>query len=122
MTHLRALRRSLSRFTTRTKVEEGVRVDVSAEVREARFALAAARSYFNEVTEPDLVEHAVHLVKAAEVRYSYLLKSARRAFALSRESQVQAIAPSTGEADSEGATEGFARLEAGGESIASTAP
>ena len=37
-----------------------------------------ARAYFNNVTDPDLVDHAIFLLEAAERKYVYLFKQARR--------------------------------------------
>ncbi len=46
-------------------------------VEEAREEWAAARTYFDSVSEPDLIDHAVYVSQAAEKRYMYLLKQAR---------------------------------------------
>ncbi|MBS3874144.1 MAG: YaaL family protein [Firmicutes bacterium] len=37
----------------------------------------AARQYFDHVSDPDLIDHAVYVNQAAEKRYMYLLKQAR---------------------------------------------
>lgn len=37
----------------------------------------AAQHYFDAVSEPGLVDHAIYLVQAAEHRYDYLLKQAK---------------------------------------------
>lgn len=37
----------------------------------------AAKKYFESVSEPDLVEHAVHVLLAAEKRYEFLLREAK---------------------------------------------
>lgn len=37
----------------------------------------AAQNYFNNVTEPELVDHASYLLQAAERKYMYLLKKYR---------------------------------------------
>lgn len=47
-------------------------------VEQARRDWLAAQRYFNEVTEPDLVDHAIYSVQAAERRYVYLLRLAAR--------------------------------------------
>jgi hypothetical protein len=46
-------------------------------IEDARREWLQARAYFDSVLEPDLVEHAVYVSKAAETRYMYLLKQAR---------------------------------------------
>jgi hypothetical protein len=46
-------------------------------VRMARDEWIAAKTYFNAVTETDLVDYAIHRVDAAERKYVYLLKVAR---------------------------------------------
>ncbi|EEG76574.1 DUF2508 family protein [Dethiobacter alkaliphilus] len=47
-------------------------------VEDARQEWQAAMSHFNQVTDPDLVDHAIHAMEAAEKKYTYLLKKARR--------------------------------------------
>lgn len=46
-------------------------------VEEAKKDWQEARAYFNTVTEPELVDHAIYALGAAEKRYVYLLKKAR---------------------------------------------
>jgi len=46
-------------------------------VEQARQDWLAAKSYFESVSEPDLVDHAIYLVEAAETKYMYLLRKAR---------------------------------------------
>lgn len=46
-------------------------------VDEARRNWLAASSLFNNVTDPDLVDHAVYALNAAERKYIYLWKKAR---------------------------------------------
>ncbi|MHB9144047.1 MAG: DUF2508 family protein [Symbiobacteriia bacterium] len=46
-------------------------------VEQARQDWVAARSYFETVSEPELVDHAIYLIEAAETRYMYLLHKAR---------------------------------------------
>ena len=38
-----------------------------------------AKLYFNSVTEPDLIDHAIFYMDATEKKYVYLLKKARSA-------------------------------------------
>ncbi|MGI5840502.1 MAG: DUF2508 family protein [bacterium] len=37
-----------------------------------------ARIYFNSVTDPDLIDHAIYLQDAAEKKFMYLIKTAKR--------------------------------------------
>jgi len=48
-------------------------------VDRARREWLAARAYFETVAEPELVDHAIYLVDAAERKYVYLLRAAREA-------------------------------------------
>ncbi|MDH7578347.1 MAG: DUF2508 family protein [Bacillota bacterium] len=45
---------------------------------EAHREWMAARKLFDFATEPDLVDYAIHSLKAAEKRYIYLWKKARQ--------------------------------------------
>lgn len=45
-------------------------------VEEARLEWQAAITYFNNVVDPDLIDHAIHVIQAAEKKYTYLLKKA----------------------------------------------
>jgi len=46
-------------------------------VEQARRDWLAARSYFEAVTDPDLVDHAIYVLEAAERKYMYLIKRAK---------------------------------------------
>jgi len=46
-------------------------------VQEARAEWIQAQNYFENVSEPDLVDYAIYKVEAAKRRYMYLLKQAR---------------------------------------------
>jgi len=46
-------------------------------ISQAREEWIAARNYFETVSDPDLVDHAVYLLGAAERKYMYLLKRAK---------------------------------------------
>ncbi|HHY37625.1 MAG TPA: YaaL family protein [Clostridia bacterium] len=46
-------------------------------VEQARLEWLAARRYFETVTDPDLIDHAVYLLEAAQRKYTYVLKKAR---------------------------------------------
>lgn len=52
--------------------------DLPDVVEQARQEWLAAQSYYNTVTDKDLVDHAVYLMQAAEKKYMYLLKQARQ--------------------------------------------
>lgn len=52
--------------------------DFFALVEEARREWHVAVSHFNQVTDHDLVDHAVYAMEAAERKYTYLLKEARK--------------------------------------------
>ena len=46
-------------------------------VEQARREWQDAQSYYNAVSDTDLVDHAVYMMQAAEKKYNYLLKQAR---------------------------------------------
>lgn len=46
-------------------------------VEQAKQDWMAAKSYFENVSEPELVDHAIYLIEAAETKYMYLLRKAR---------------------------------------------
>lgn len=47
-------------------------------VEVARQEWNQARSYFDHVTDPDLVDYAIYEIEAAERKYMYLLRQAQR--------------------------------------------
>ena len=47
-------------------------------IEEARREWLSAQNYYNSVSDTDLVDHAVFLMQAAEKKYTYLLKRARK--------------------------------------------
>jgi Protein of unknown function (DUF2508). len=47
-------------------------------VEQARREWLSAQNYYNSVSDVDLVDYAVYLMQAAEKKYIYLLKMARR--------------------------------------------
>jgi hypothetical protein len=61
-----------NRFSQRSLAERYGRL-----IEEAKKDWQEARAYFNTVTEPDLIDHAIYTLGAAEKRYVYLLKKAR---------------------------------------------
>ncbi|NLC11971.1 MAG: DUF2508 family protein, partial [Firmicutes bacterium] len=46
-------------------------------VQDARQDWENAHSFFNSVSDPDLVDQAIYTMEAAEKKYQYLLKQAR---------------------------------------------
>lgn len=52
-------------------------IDDLEEIREAHRQLEAAKAYFESVSEPGLVDHAIALLNAAERRLAYLMGRAR---------------------------------------------
>ncbi|MCK4258806.1 MAG: YaaL family protein [Halanaerobiales bacterium] len=47
------------------------------EITDAKNEWVQAQTYFQNVIDPDLIDHAIYLLEAAEAKYSYLLKQAR---------------------------------------------
>lgn len=47
-------------------------------VEQAHKEWMQAQKYFQMVSDPDLVDHAIYLAQAAQKRYTYLLKEARK--------------------------------------------
>lgn len=52
--------------------------DLLAQVDEARLEWLAAQSYFENVIDPALVDHAILSLQAAEKKYVYLLNLAKQ--------------------------------------------
>lgn len=52
-------------------------VDFLQAVEQARREWQDARDRFNQISDPDLIDHAIYAVEATERRYMYLLKKAR---------------------------------------------
>lgn len=50
---------------------------LSEAVEGARQDWLRARAYFDNVTDPDLIDHAIYCIEAAERKYMYLLKQAK---------------------------------------------
>jgi len=46
-------------------------------LEEARTEWLNSQAYFETVTDPDLVDHAIFMMEAAKKRYTYLLKKAK---------------------------------------------
>ncbi len=52
--------------------------DLNKELKEAKEEWFKAKKYFDSVSEPELVDHAIYLLEAAETKYTYLLKKKKR--------------------------------------------
>ncbi len=59
--------------------------DLSRQVDEARREWLSAKAYFETVSDPELVDHAIHLVVATEKKYVYLLRQAKKTYSRVRE-------------------------------------
>lgn len=73
---LEALMSKLS--LTEKEYPERKEKDLFEMVEDARREWQAALDYFNFVVDPDLVDHAIHAMDAAERKYTFLLKKARQ--------------------------------------------
>ena len=51
--------------------------DLLQTVEAARQEWLFAQKYYNDVSDPELVDHAVYQMQAAEKKYTYLLRQAR---------------------------------------------
>lgn len=60
------------------ELSAGIPRELAQLVEKARREWLAARNAFDFVTEPELVDHAIFAMQAAERRYVYLLKLAAR--------------------------------------------
>ncbi len=47
------------------------------EIEDAKNEWIQAQNFFQNVTDPDLIDYAIYLMEASEAKYSYLLKRAR---------------------------------------------
>ncbi len=59
------------------KEEEVPPEEILSLIEQARKEWFCAHSYFSHATHPDLVDHAIYSIEAAERKYMYLLKQAR---------------------------------------------
>ncbi len=62
-------------------------------VEQAKIEWMCARAYFEQVTDPGLVDYAIYQVKAAERRYMYLLNQARNGWDGTRPGAADAVEP-----------------------------
>lgn len=51
---------------------------IDEELENARQEWREARKYFERVEDPDLIDYAIYSLEAAEAKYNYLIKKARR--------------------------------------------
>jgi len=70
---------------TEAAEEREVLAELAAQLNEARREWQAARAYFETVTDPELVDQAVHLVLATEKRYEYLLRQMKETYSRLRQ-------------------------------------
>ncbi len=70
----------LSNFYARVIVGEDMRTEedkMLENIRQAHEDWRNAESYFQTVTDPDLIDYAIYRVEASRTRYTYLMKLAR---------------------------------------------
>ncbi|NLJ40777.1 MAG: YaaL family protein [Clostridiales bacterium] len=53
------------------------KIEFMAMITEARNEWLEAQNYFENASDPDLVDYAIYKLEAAKLRYMYLLKQAR---------------------------------------------
>jgi hypothetical protein len=58
--------------------------DLFQSVENARREWQQACDLFNEAREPQLVDHAIHVLAAAEVRYAYYIRQAKKEYQVLR--------------------------------------
>jgi len=74
-----ALRKMQALLPFNQRIETKPLPSLPVVVEEARREWINAQYYYNTVSDSDLIDHAVYLMQAAEKKYMYLLKQARRA-------------------------------------------
>jgi hypothetical protein len=57
-----------------------LRPDLLQLTENARREWQQAHALFNEAKEPQMVDHAIHVLAAAEVQYSYYIRQAKREY------------------------------------------
>ncbi|PRX26436.1 uncharacterized protein DUF2508 [Orenia metallireducens] len=67
----------ISKIFDFSNLSTGVNENLEEQIIEAREEWDDARNYFNSVSDPDLIDHAIYLLEAAESKYRYLLKQKR---------------------------------------------
>ena len=77
------LGRLLKQYEEKKRTSETVKTEKNEKeafqkiIQEARKDWENAHSFFNNVSDPDLIDHAIYAMEAAEKKYQYLLKQAR---------------------------------------------
>lgn len=73
-------RRVWSNFNFRDKSDllKNKEPDLKTVIDEAKLEWQRAMMYLDSVTDPDLVDHAIYSMEAAEKKYIYLLKQAKK--------------------------------------------
>lgn len=69
-----------ARFLSGPSVREGEGdcPELLEAVAQAHREWVAAKTFFNSVTDPDLVDYAIYRIEAAQKRYVYLLRQAKQ--------------------------------------------
>lgn len=71
------LRRFADRLEGRVELPPSAEAEYTREAMRALEAWHAAESYFNSVSDPDLIEYAMYEVEAARRKYEYLMRKLR---------------------------------------------
>lgn len=66
-------------FTEPLEKNNVVKIDLVNEIRKAHQEWINSKRYFESVTDPDLIDHAIYVEEAARKKYEYLLKKAKNA-------------------------------------------
>lgn len=64
---------------------------LQAEIEQAREEWAIAQQHIDHVSDPELIDHAIYYLEAAERKYGYLLREAKRLQAKATPHQAQAL-------------------------------
>mgnify|MGYP000993580561 CR=1 FL=1 len=67
----------VSRATELLRRDDDPSGELIDNVDSARRQWLSTKSYFDSVTDPDLIDHAIYAMTAAERRYIYLLRAAQ---------------------------------------------
>ncbi len=70
----RIIRQQILNFNIQKEIKEK---DIMKAIKEAYEQWESAKSYFEEVTEPRLIDYAIFLESAARMRYTFLVEEAR---------------------------------------------
>jgi hypothetical protein len=64
---------------------------LQAEIEQAHQEWAIAQQHMNHVSDPELIDHAIYHLEAAERKYGYLLREAKRLYEKEYPRQVEAL-------------------------------